>query len=101
MFLSPGEEVSVENLLHGIVTLSGNDACVVLAEGIAGTEQAFVALMNDEAKRLGMTNSHFGNSNGCPDEGITYVTARYLTRLAAETIEETPDRKSTRMNSSH
>src|SRR3546814_1278836 len=76
MFLSPGEEVSVENLLHGIVTLSGNDACVVLAEGIAGTEQAFVALMNDEAKRLGMTNSHFGNSNGWPDEGITYVTAR-------------------------
>ncbi|HEY9579199.1 MAG TPA: D-alanyl-D-alanine carboxypeptidase family protein [Rhizorhapis sp.] len=91
MFLSPGEEVSVENLLHGIVTLSGNDACVVLAEGIAGTEQAFVALMNDEAKRLGMTNSHFGNSNGWPDEGITYVTARDLTRLAAATIEETPD----------
>src|SRR3546814_6975130 len=47
--------------------------------------------MNDEAKRLGMTNSHFGNSNGWPDEGITYVTARDLTRLAAATIEETPD----------
>src|SRR3546814_5869491 len=46
MFLSPGEQVSVENLLHGIVTLSGNDACVVLPEGIAGTEHTFVALMN-------------------------------------------------------
>ncbi|HKR16244.1 D-alanyl-D-alanine carboxypeptidase family protein [Rhizorhapis sp.] len=91
MFLSPGEEVSVENLLHGIVTLSGNDACVVLAEGIAGTEQAFVALMNEEAKRLGMSNSHFGNSNGWPDEGITYTTAKDLTRLARATVEETPD----------
>src|SRR3546814_15125890 len=58
---------------------------------MALTEQAFVALMNDEAKRLGMTNSHFGNSNGWPDEGITYVTARDLTRVAAATIEETPD----------
>lgn len=91
MFLSPGEEVSVENLLHGIVTLSGNDACVVLAEGIAGTEQAFVAAMNEEAKRLGLTNSHFGNSNGWPDEGITYVSARDLAKLAAATVEETPD----------
>lgn len=91
MFLSPGEQVSVENLLHGIVTLSGNDACVVLAEGIAGTEDAFVALMNQEAKRMGLTNSHFGNSNGWPDEGVTYVTARDLARLAEGTIQETPD----------
>lgn len=91
MFLSPGEEVRVEDLLHGIVTLSGNDACVVLAEGIAGTEQAFVALMNEEAKRLGLSNSHFGNSNGWPDEGVTYVTARDLAGLAAATVEETPD----------
>ena len=91
MFLSAGEQVSVENLLHGIVTLSGNDACVVLAEGIAGTEQAFVALMNDEAKRLGLKNSHFGTSNGWPDEGVTYVTAEDLARLAEATVEETPD----------
>ncbi|MGE4432054.1 MAG: D-alanyl-D-alanine carboxypeptidase family protein [Sphingobium sp.] len=91
MFLSPGEEVSVENLLHGIVTLSGNDACVVLAEGIAGTEEAFVDLMNKEAHRLGMTNSAFGNSNGWPDEGRTYVTARDLVKLAEATILETPD----------
>jgi D-alanyl-D-alanine carboxypeptidase (penicillin-binding protein 5/6) len=91
MFLSPGEQVSVENLLHGIVTLSGNDASVVLAECFAGTEPAWAALMNQEAQRLGMTNSHFGNSNGWPDEGVTYTTARDLAKLAEATIRTTPD----------
>jgi D-alanyl-D-alanine carboxypeptidase (penicillin-binding protein 5/6) len=91
MFLSAGEQVSVENLLHGIVTLSGNDASVVLAECVAGTEPAFAALMNQEAKRLGMSNSNFGNSNGWPDEGATFTTARDLARLAEATIQETPD----------
>jgi len=91
MFLSANEEVSVENLLHGIVTLSGNDACVVLAEGISGSEEAFTDLMNAEAKRLGMTGSQFGTSNGWPDEGRTFVTARDLVTLAKATIEETPD----------
>ena len=90
MFLSPGENVSVANLLHGIVTLSGNDACVVLAEGISGTEAAFVALMNRRAKELGMNNSHFGNTNGWPDEGVTYVTARDLAKLAEATINNHP-----------
>lgn len=91
MFLSAGENVSIENLLHGIVTLSGNDASVVLAECIAGTEPAFAAQMNAEAKRLGMNNSNFGNSNGWPDEGVTYTTARDLTRLAEASIQETPE----------
>ncbi len=91
MFLSPGEQVSVENLLHGVVTLSGNDACVVLAEGIAGTEEAFVARMNAEAKRMGMTNSTFGTSNGWPDEGRTQVTATDLAKLAVSTIRDYPD----------
>jgi D-alanyl-D-alanine carboxypeptidase (penicillin-binding protein 5/6) len=91
MFLSPGEQVSIENLLHGIVTLSGNDASVVLAECVAGTEPAFAALMNQEAKRLGMNNSNFGNSNGWPDEGVTYTTAHDLATLAQATIETTPD----------
>jgi D-alanyl-D-alanine carboxypeptidase (penicillin-binding protein 5/6) len=91
MFLSPGEQVSVENLLHGIVTLSGNDATVVLAECLAGTEPAFAALMNAEAKRLGMANSNFGNTNGWPDNGVTFTTARDLAKLAAATIQETPD----------
>ena len=90
MFLSSGENVSVENLLKGIVTLSGNDACVVLAEGISGTEEAFAARMNEAAKRLGLQNSNFGNSNGWPDEGRTYTTARDLAKLAQATIEEHP-----------
>lgn len=78
MFLSPNEQVSVANLLYGIVTLSGNDACVVLAEHIAGTEQNFVERMNRTAKQIGLANSHFGTSNGWPDGGVTYVTARDL-----------------------
>ncbi|MGD9811347.1 MAG: D-alanyl-D-alanine carboxypeptidase family protein, partial [Sphingobium sp.] len=60
-------------------------------EGISGTEEAFTDLMNKEAARLGMTDSQFGTSNGWPDEGRTYVTARDLVKLAAATIEETPD----------
>ncbi|WP_457310524.1 D-alanyl-D-alanine carboxypeptidase family protein [Sphingomonas sp. UYAg733] len=90
MFLSTGEMVSVENLLKGIVTLSGNDACVVLAEGISGTEAAFTERMNRAAKDLGLTNSHFGTSNGWPDNGVTYVTARDLAKLAAATIKDHP-----------
>lgn len=90
MFLSTGENVSVDNLLKGIVTLSGNDACVVLAEGISGTEETFVARMNDTARKLGLKNSRFGNSNGWPDEGRTYVTARDLAKLAQATIERHP-----------
>jgi hypothetical protein len=90
MFLSVNEQVSVENLLHGIVTLSGNDASVVLAECIAGTEQAFAGQMNALAHQLGLNNSHFGNSNGWPDEGRTYVTARDLATLARASIERHP-----------
>ena len=90
MFLSVNEQVSVENLLHGIVTLSGNDASVVLAECIAGTEPAFAAQMNALAAKLGLKNSHFGNSNGWPDEGVTFVTARDLAGLARASIERHP-----------
>ena len=90
MFLSVGERVSVANLLYGIVTLSGNDACVVLAEGISGTEPAFADRMNEVAKKIGLANSHFGNSNGWPDNGVTFVTARDLAKLAAATIKEHP-----------
>lgn len=90
MFLSPNEQVSVENLLHGIVTLSGNDASVVLAECIAGTEPAFAQQMNALAQQLGMKNSRFGNSTGWPDEGYTYVTARDLATLARATVENHP-----------
>jgi D-alanyl-D-alanine carboxypeptidase (penicillin-binding protein 5/6) len=87
MFLSANEQVSVENLLKGIVTLSGNDASVVLAECIAGTEQAFTGQMNALGKRIGLTNSHFGTANGWPDNGVTYVSARDLATLARWEIE--------------
>jgi len=87
MFLSTGEQVSVDNLLKGIVTLSGNDASVVLAECIAGTEQAFTDQMNALGKRIGLTNSHFGTANGWPDNGVTYVSARDLATLAKWEIE--------------
>jgi serine-type D-Ala-D-Ala carboxypeptidase (penicillin-binding protein 5/6) len=87
MFLSPGEQVSVENLLKGIVTLSGNDASVVLAECIAGTEPAFTDQMNALGKKIGLTNSHFGTANGWPDNGVTYVSARDLATLARWEIE--------------
>ncbi|PKP91434.1 MAG: D-alanyl-D-alanine carboxypeptidase [Alphaproteobacteria bacterium HGW-Alphaproteobacteria-16] len=91
MFLSPGEKVSVENLLNGVIVVSGNDACVVLAEAISGTEEAFTNLMNAKAKELGLNNSRFGTSNGWPDEGRTYVTARDLAKLAKATISNHPD----------
>ena len=87
MFLSANEQVSVENLLKGIVTLSGNDASVVLAECISGTEQAFTEQMNGLGKKIGLTNSHFGTANGWPDNGVTYVSARDLAKLARYEIE--------------
>jgi D-alanyl-D-alanine carboxypeptidase (penicillin-binding protein 5/6) len=90
MFLSANEQVSVENLLKGIVTLSGNDASVVLAECIAGTEQAFTEQMNALAKQIGVTNSRFCTANGWPDNDCTYVTARDLATIAKATIESHP-----------
>lgn len=91
MFLKADEKVSVENLLHGILTLSGNDAAVVLAESMAGSEAAFAEEMNDAAKRLGMTNSHFATANGWPDRGETFSTARDLGVLAKRIIEDHPE----------
>jgi serine-type D-Ala-D-Ala carboxypeptidase (penicillin-binding protein 5/6) len=91
MFLASGEQVSIENLLHGLVTLSGNDAAAVLADGISGSEEAFVTEMNKTAKKLGMKNSRFGTANGWPDEGRTLVTARDLALLARRTIEDFPE----------
>ena len=90
MFLEVNSQVSVENLLHGIVTLSGNDACVVLAEGLGGTEANYVALMNREAARLGLKGSHFTNTNGWPDPN-EYVTARDLAAIAEATVRDFPD----------
>tara|TARA_B100001250_G_scaffold324673_1_gene288261 strand:- start:346 stop:1500 length:1155 start_codon:yes stop_codon:yes gene_type:complete len=64
MFIMIGDEISVENLLRGIIVSSGNDACIALAEGIAGSEDEFVILMNEKAQEIGMTNSNFSNSSG-------------------------------------
>jgi D-alanyl-D-alanine carboxypeptidase (penicillin-binding protein 5/6) len=89
-FLEVNGQYSVEHLLHGIVTQSGNDATVVLAECISGTEQAFVQLMNRDSRELGLTGSNWGNPVGWPDGGVTYTTARDLAKLARATIEQHP-----------
>ncbi|CAN1516737.1 DacC D-alanyl-D-alanine carboxypeptidase [Sphingomonadaceae bacterium] len=90
MFLKANQKVSVENLLHGVLTLSGNDASVVLAEGISGSEAAFAGEMNAAAKRLGMKDSRFGNASGWPDGGKTVSTAQDLSLLAEHIIEDHP-----------
>ena len=90
MFLKVDDDVSVENLLQGILTVSGNDASVVLAEGMAGTETKFAERMTAEAKRLGMKNSRFGTANGWPDKGATYSTAHDLALLANRIITDHP-----------
>ncbi len=87
-FLEANGQYSVEHLLHGVVTQSGNDATVVLAECISGTEQAFVQLMNRDSEELGLTSSHWGNPVGWPDGGATYTTARDLGKLAQATIRD-------------
>jgi D-alanyl-D-alanine carboxypeptidase (penicillin-binding protein 5/6) len=90
MFVEVGKQVSVENLLKGMIIQSGNDATVALAEYIAGSEETFAALMNRHAEELGMSNSHFINSTGLPDEDH-YMSARDIARLAAMLIREFPD----------
>lgn len=90
MFLGAREEVSIRDLLMGIIVSSGNDACTVLAEALAGTEEGFAVWMNDKAKALGMTGSHFTNASGWPDPE-QYVTAHDLAILAKRTIADFPD----------
>lgn len=89
MFLRVDEQVSVEELLNGIVIQSGNDACIVAAEGIAGSEQAFAKLMNEVAKKIGLTNSHFLNSTGWPEEGH-YMSGRDLAILGRALMNDFP-----------
>ncbi|MCX8086076.1 MAG: D-alanyl-D-alanine carboxypeptidase [Rhodocyclaceae bacterium] len=90
MFIEPNKPVTVDELLHGIVVQSGNDASIALAEAIAGSEEAFVALMNAEAKRLGMNGTHFANATGLPDPQH-YTTARDLARLTTALIRDFPE----------
>ncbi len=90
MFLDPRQPAKVDDLLKGVIVQSGNDACIVLAEAIAGSEEGFAAMMNAMAKRLGMHNTHFVNSTGLPHPQH-YSTARDLTRLAAALIRDYPN----------
>jgi D-alanyl-D-alanine carboxypeptidase (penicillin-binding protein 5/6) len=90
MFIDPRRPVSVEELVKGMEVQSGNDACIALAEAVAGSEEAFVQLMNRESQRLGMTNTHFANATGLPD-AQHYSTARDLYTLAAALIRDFPD----------
>ncbi|PAU64364.1 serine-type D-Ala-D-Ala carboxypeptidase [Pseudomonas sp. PIC25] len=89
MFIEVGKEVSVSDLLHGIIIQSGNDASVALAEHIAGSEDAFADMMNATAERLGMRNSHFMNATGWPDPDH-YSSAHDMALLARAIIYEDP-----------
>ena len=90
MFIMIGDEVSVENLLKGIIIASGNDACVALAEGIAGTEEEFSLMMTSKAKELGMMNTNFANSSGINNtENVS--TVRDIMLMSNYLIKEFPD----------
>lgn len=89
MGLSPKERPTVEQLLHGVIIMSGNDACIVLAEGIAGSEDAFARQMTDRAHELGLTSVNFVNSTGLEGEGHV-ASAADLAELARLTIENFP-----------
>src|SRR5687768_416271 len=90
MFIEPRKPVTVDELVRGMIVQSGNDACIALAELIAGTEQAFAQMMNREAQRLGMKNSNFVNSTGLP-HAQHYSTAQDLALLAAAIIRDYPE----------
>lgn len=90
MFIEVGKKVSIEELLHGMIIQSGNDASVALAEHIAGSEETFADLMNTHGRRLGMHNSHFTNATGLP-HADHYTTARDIALVTAATIREFPD----------
>ncbi len=91
MFIEAKKPMNVEELVRGMIIQSGNDACIALAEVVAGSEEVFVQLMNREAQRLGMKNTSFRNSTGLPDPQH-YSTARDLAILASSLIRDFPDR---------
>ena len=92
MFLDAGERVRVDDLLLGIANVSANDGAAVLGEGQAGSVAAWTLAMNDTARGIGMSGSHFGTPNGFPDEGRTFTTANDLVRLARAMITRHPDK---------
>ena len=90
MFIEPRKPVTVDELLRGMIVQSGNDACMALAEAVAGTEAAFVGRMNLEARRLGLASTHYMNATGLPDPQH-YTTTRDLARLAQALIRDHPE----------
>jgi serine-type D-Ala-D-Ala carboxypeptidase (penicillin-binding protein 5/6) len=90
MFVPIGGRIKVDDLLKGIIIQSGNDACLVLAEGLAGSEEAFVELMNRKAKEIGLKDSHFANVDGLPNPDH-WMTARDLATLSIRTIKDFPE----------
>ncbi len=90
MFLPLGSEVSVDDLIKGIIIQSGNDATIVVAEGMSGSTEAFAQRMNAEARKIGLTHSHFTNPHGLPDPD-QHVTMRDLAKLAIYLIKEFPE----------
>ena len=89
MFIMVNDQISVENLLRGIIVASGNDACVALAEGIAGTEENFAVLMNEKAGEIGMTNTNFSNASGLNDPD-NYSTVRDIALMSKYLIKNYP-----------
>lgn len=90
MFIEPNKPVTVDELMHGMIIQSGNDASIALAEGIASTEALFAQMMNKEAQRLGMKNTHYVNATGLPDPQH-YTTAEDLSMLASALIRDFPE----------
>lgn len=90
MFIKEGNQVSVEDLLKGIIVDSGNDACVAMAEHVGGSENAFTDIMNQQAQKLGMSSSHFTDSTGLPNPDL-YTTAKDLAILGRALIQDFPE----------
>ena len=90
MFIMLNDKVSVEDLIKGIIIVSGNDACVALAEGLAGTEEAFAILMNEKAEEIGLENTNFSNSSGISDPD-NYSTARDILIMSRYLIQNYPE----------
>jgi D-alanyl-D-alanine carboxypeptidase (penicillin-binding protein 5/6) len=90
MFVPLGGRIKINDLLQGMIVQSGNDACIVLAEGLAGSQDAFVDIMNQKAKEIGLSNSHFANVDGMPNPDH-YMSARDLATLAQRTIADFPE----------
>jgi len=90
MFVPIGGRISIDDLLKGVIIQSGNDACLVLAEGLAGSEEAFAALMNEKGQQIGLKDSHFTDVSGLPDPNH-WMTPRDLATLAIRTIKDFPE----------